>query len=90
MNNIAHLTSFDGVKYTFKRLSVPSRQRYIMCIVSLFSKMCFQTYRVLNVDPFSIIKHNYKIKIDELKHNIITDHLMLYQFALKTKREITK
>ena len=77
MNNIAHLTSFDGVKYTFKRFSISSRQRYIVCIVSLLSKMCFQTYLVLKVDPFSIIKHNYKIKIDELKHNIITDHVSI-------------
>ena len=55
MNNIAYLTSFGVLNAHFKSFSVPSRNKYIVCIVSLLSKMCFQTYLVLKADPFSII-----------------------------------
>ena len=71
MNNIAYLTSVGVLNAHFKSFSVPSRNRYIVCIVSLLSKMYFQTYLVLKGDPFSII-----LKEMELKHNI-TDPLML-------------
>ena len=55
MNNIAYLTSFGLLNAHFKSLSFSSRHRYAMCIVSLLSKRCFQTYLGLKVDPFSII-----------------------------------
>ena len=54
MNNTAYLTSFEVLNAHFKSFSVPSRHGYI-CIVSLLSKRCFQTYLVLKGDPFSII-----------------------------------
>ena len=56
MNNIAYLTSFGVLNAHFKSFSFPSRHRYIICIVSLLSKWCFQTYLVLKGDLFSIIR----------------------------------
>ena len=55
MNNIAYLTSFGVLNAHFKSFSVPSRHRYIVCMVSLLSKRCSQTYLVLKGDPSSII-----------------------------------
>ena len=55
MNNIAYLTSFVVLNAHFKSFSVPSRHRYIVCIVSLLSKRRFQTYLVIKGDPFFIL-----------------------------------
>ena len=51
----SNLTSFGVLNAHFKSVSVPSRHGFIVCIVSLLSKMCFQSYLVLKGDPFSII-----------------------------------
>ena len=55
MNNIVYLARFGVLNAYFKSFSVPSRHRYIVCIVSLLSKRCFQTYLVLKDDPFFIL-----------------------------------
>ena len=53
MNKIAYLTSFVVLNEHLKSFSVPSRHRYIVCIILLLSNRCFETYLVLNDDPFS-------------------------------------